>query len=53
MGEGRRQQGRQASLKWLSERILYRAVLVLRAYLCLFGIGMVGVDGMGMRVELQ
>jgi hypothetical protein len=44
---------RQASLKRLAKHILYRAVLVLQPDLRLVGIGMVGVYGVGVRVQLQ
>jgi hypothetical protein len=44
---------RQASLKRLAKHIPYRAVLVLQANLRFMFVGMVGVYGVGVRVQLQ
>ena len=44
---------RKATLVRLPKHILYRAVLVLQANLRFFGIGVVGMYGMGMRVQIQ
>ena len=46
-------QGRKAARKWLAKHILHRAVLVLQANLCFFGIGVVRMNGVGMRVQIQ
>lgn len=53
MGKRKRQARRCASLEWLPEHVLYRAMLVLQANLRLLGVGLFGMDGMGMRVQLQ